>query len=180
MNIILNTLRPAVTAAALGVAFLVGSGVAQAGPPSAVTQAKTAATILVSVPANGAPVTYMVGRKSWTVQPGQTMVLPAAATKISLPVGTIITSSVPSAKSMDPTKQTYTVNKPIYLAALTPDSIRSNSSAFTPGNDPSIAGNIQHQSRAVKQLIEAVTSASGSTVNPLNVLGDAVTDGNAQ
>ncbi len=150
---------------------------AYAGPPSVVTKAQSASTILVTVPPNGKPVTYVLGNKVWTVKPGQTAVLPAAATKISLPAGTILKVSIPSAKSMEPTKYAYTVNQPITLNALTPEAIQTNAQFITPGTG-TIAGNVQLPTGTMIDLIEAVSSASGTTVDPFNVLHGDVTDGN--
>lgn len=150
---------------------------AYAGAPSAVAKSQSAATILVTVPTGGKPVTYVLGDKIWTVKPGQTVVLPAGATKISLPAGTILTASVPSAKSLTPTKHVYTVSQPITLSALTPASIKDNAPFITPGSGPSGNG-IQLPSGTITDLIDAVSSASGTTINPFNVLGEEVTDGN--
>lgn len=176
MNTHFKSLRCAVVALTIAFSTALSPSVF-AGPPSAVIKSQSAATILVTVPQNGKAVTYVLGDKIWTVRPGQTVVLPAGATKISLPAGTILTASIPSAKSMDPTKHVFTVNQPITLATLTPASIRANEQFITPGGG-GVGGGIQLPSATITDLINAVSSASGNTVNPFNVLGEETTDGN--
>jgi len=149
-----------------------------AGAPSVVKEVQSESTILVTVPPNGKPVTYVLGDKVWTIQPGQTAVLPAGATRIHLPVGTILTVSIPSAKSMEPTKYPYTVNHPISMDALTPDTIQTNSPFMTPGGGTVPAGNIQLPSGTIAGLIPQIFSPSGTTTNPFTVLQGGVTDTN--
>ncbi|BDS07615.1 hypothetical protein NT6N_26550 [Oceaniferula spumae] len=147
-----------------------------AGPPSAVTKSKSAATILVKVPEGGKAVTYTLGGKTWKVEPGQSAVLPIGATKIHLPAGTILIASIPSAKSMAPVEYPYTVKNPITLDALTPEAIAANSDSIVPGTLPT--RNPLLPSPTLRDLIDAVNSAGTNTVNPTNVMGDEVTDGN--
>ncbi len=150
-----------------------------AGPPSVVKEANQAATISVTIPPNAEPATYVLGDKKWTIQPGETAVLPAAATRIYLPVGTVIRTLTPSAKSMEPTEQAYTVSQPITLPTLTPGAIRTNEQFITPGGGVSTPTGLVHlPPGTIADLVDAVFSASGTTVNPHNVLGEGVTDGN--
>lgn len=146
---------------------------AYAGPSAVVKKANTAASILVTVPADGKAVTYVLGDRTWRIEPGQTRVLPVGATKIKLPMGTILTAVMPSAKSMEPVKNVYTVKDPITLDALTPEAIAANADSIVPGIQPT-----GDTGPTIADLINAVTSASTTTVNPINVMGDAVTDGN--
>ncbi len=153
---------------------------AYAGPPSIVREANRAATISVTVPPGSKPVTYMLGNKKWTVQPGQTAVLPASATRIYLPVGTIITVLVPSEKSMEPTKHAYTVDQPVELPALTPVAIRASEQSITPGAQLPVpgGGTIQLPSGTIVDLVNAAAGSGSTALNPHNVLGEGVTDGN--
>lgn len=182
---------------ALMACLLVAAPQLQAAPPAAIHSANAPATVYITVPASGAPATFMVGSKKTTVAAGSTVVLPKGAKNINLPKGTVVSASIPCEHCPKGLKLHYTVKKDIALAGFNPQSFASHKKHIKSGLP---AGQIQlpdyltsHQcvckhrgngqislpSPTIANLIKAVLSASGGTVvNPFNVLGEGVTDGN--
>lgn len=143
-----------------------------AAPPAAVKESQAKTSLEVTVPADGTPVTYEIDGELQTIASGQTATIPAGATKINLPVGTLITLVVPSGGDAGPVKQQFVVSQPVTLDALTAEAVQANSGAITPVEST----DIRLPSPTITGLIEGVRNIAKRSVNPFDAL--TVTDGN--
>lgn len=163
-------------------ASLAGTVTSEAAAPLVVQKAKAGetVTITITVPSKkdgGTTVKYDHNGTTYSIKPGQSLVLPDGVTNIRLTPKAIVSVLVTKRNDRVGKTRNYEVNQAVTLADFTSASVQPNTAAFTPlagggGRD----GDISPPSAAIQGLLNALNSASSNS-NVANVVGNGNSDG---